>query len=123
MEVSQPAVESTSDAKVNGAGGDADVKPEEMTSKDYYFDSYAHFGIHEEMLKDEVRTLTYRNSMFHNKHLFKDKVVLDVGCGTGILSMFAAKAGARASQTMLRRSLQLITLTTSLRSLRAKLRR
>ena len=67
---------------------------EEMTSKDYYFDSYAHFGIHEEMLKDEVRTLTYRNSIWHNKHLFQDKVVLDVGCGTGILSMFAAKAGA-----------------------------
>ena len=64
-------------------------------SQDYYFDSYAHFGIHEEMLKDEVRTLTYRNSMYHNKHLFKDKVVLDVGCGTGILSMFAAKAGAK----------------------------
>jgi protein arginine N-methyltransferase 1 len=46
------------------------------------------------MLKDEVRTLTYRNSMWHNKHLFKGKIVLDVGCGTGILSMFAAKAGA-----------------------------
>jgi len=72
-----------------------DLSSEEMTSKDYYFDSYAHFGIHEEMLKDEVRTLTYRNSMYHNKHLFKDKVVLDVGCGTGILSMFAAKAGAK----------------------------
>ncbi|XP_057179435.1 protein arginine N-methyltransferase 8-B [Triplophysa rosa] len=39
------------------------LNPEEMTSRDYYFDSYAHFGIHEEMLKDEVRTLTYRNSM------------------------------------------------------------
>merc|ERR1711976_241108 len=50
----------------------------------------------EEMLKDEVRTLTYRNSMYHNKHLFKNKIVLDVGCGTGILSMFAAKAGAKA---------------------------
>ena len=48
-----------------------DLSSEEMTSKDYYFDSYAHFGIHEEMLKDEVRTLTYRNSMYHNKHLFK----------------------------------------------------
>jgi len=71
-----------------------DLKSAEMTSKDYYFDSYAHFGIHEEMLKDEVRTLTYRNSMWHNKHLFKGKTVLDVGCGTGILSMFAAKAGA-----------------------------
>merc|ERR1719226_373215 len=71
------------------------LNSEEMTSKDYYFDSYAHFGIHEEMLKDEVRTMTYRNSMYHNKHLFKDKVVLDVGCGTGILCMFAAKAGAK----------------------------
>ena len=66
-----------------------------MTNPDYYFDSYAHFGIHEEMLQDEVRTLTYRKAMLHNKHLFKDKVVLDVGCGTGILSMFAAKAGAK----------------------------
>jgi len=81
---------------------DVDQKPEadkvgvdEMTSKDYYFDSYAHFGIHEEMLKDEVRTLTYRNSMINNKHLFKDKIVLDIGCGTGILSMFAKKAGAK----------------------------
>lgn len=51
--------------------------------------------LNQEMLKDEVRTLTYRNSMYHNKHIFKDKIVLDVGSGTGILSMFAAKAGAK----------------------------
>ena len=64
-------------------------------------------GIHEEMLvsercsdriwfvsnlygagqKDEVRTRSYRDAIYQNKHLFKDKVVLDVGCGTGILSM------------------------------------
>lgn len=49
----------------------------------------------QEMLKDEVRTITYRNAIYHNKHLFKDKVVMDVGSGTGILSMFAARAGAR----------------------------
>lgn len=55
-------------------GPDKNVTAEEMTSRDYYFDSYAHFGIHEEMLKDEVRTLTYRNAMYHNKHLFKGKV-------------------------------------------------
>jgi protein arginine N-methyltransferase 1 len=68
---------------------------EDMTAKDYYFDSYAHFGIHEEMLKDTVRTTAYRDAMLNNPHLFKDKVVLDVGCGTGVLSMFAAQAGAR----------------------------
>merc|ERR1719169_276580 len=67
----------------------------DLTSKDYYFDSYSHFGIHEEMLKDEVRTQTYRNSILENKHLFKDKIVLDIGCGTGILSLFPASAGAK----------------------------
>lgn len=51
-------------------------------------------GIHEEMLKDSVRTGSYQRAIVDNKHLFKGKKVLDVGCGTGILSMFAAKAGA-----------------------------
>ncbi|XP_056014170.1 protein arginine N-methyltransferase 3-like isoform X2 [Ostrea edulis] len=62
---------------------------------DVYFGSYAHFSIHQEMLKDKVRTESYRDFMYRNPDLFKDKVVLDVGCGTGILSMFAARAGAQ----------------------------
>lgn len=65
------------------------------TSKDYYFDSYSHFGIHEEMLKDTVRTRTYQKAITQNKHLFRGKTVLDIGCGTGILSLFAAKTGAK----------------------------
>jgi hypothetical protein len=50
------------------------------TSKDYYFDSYAHHAIHEEMLKDEVRTKTYELAILQNKHLFQDKVRGRAGC-------------------------------------------
>ena len=51
-----------------------DLTSAEMTSKDYYFDSYAHFGIHEEMLKDEVRTLTHRYK-FEFLRFFKSDAV------------------------------------------------
>ena len=73
----------------------SNVSYDEQTSKDYYFDSYSHHGIHEEMLKDEVRTRTYQTAILNNKHLFENKIILDVGCGTGILSMFAVQAGAK----------------------------
>ncbi|XP_016837429.1 protein arginine N-methyltransferase 1 isoform X2 [Nasonia vitripennis] len=94
MDVVEPANSVAANKDVPATNCKDPVAVDDMTSRDYYFDSYAHYGIHEEMLKDEVRTVTYRNSMYHNKHLFKGKIVLDIGCGTGILSMFAAKAGA-----------------------------
>jgi len=62
---------------------------------DYYFGSYSHFYIHEEMLKDQIRTNAYRNAIENNPETFKDKIVLDIGAGTGILSIFAARAGAK----------------------------
>uniref|UniRef100_H2YHG7 Protein arginine N-methyltransferase 6 n=1 Tax=Ciona savignyi TaxID=51511 RepID=H2YHG7_CIOSA len=60
-----------------------------------YFESYADITVHEEMLGDDVRTNTYKKAIFNCYQSFKDKVVLDVGAGTGILSCFCAQAGAR----------------------------
>jgi len=68
------------------------VKHEKL---DYYFESYSHYGIHEEMIRDSIRTSAYKSAIMDNPSLFKDKVVLDIGCGTGILCLFAASAGAR----------------------------
>ncbi|XP_043525421.1 protein arginine N-methyltransferase 3 isoform X2 [Frieseomelitta varia] len=60
-----------------------------------YFNTYNHFAIHHEMLTDKVRTESYRDALLTNANKFSNCVVLDVGCGTGILSMFAAKTGSR----------------------------
>ncbi|PWA39939.1 Protein arginine N-methyltransferase [Artemisia annua] len=64
-----------------------------IVNKDY-FGSYSSFGIHKEMISDKVRTDAYRQAIVGNPSLLKGAVVLDVGCGTGILSLFAAQAGA-----------------------------
>lgn len=65
------------------------------SSADYYFDSYNHYGVHEDILKDYVTMSSYSRAIKQNAHLFRGAVVLDVGAGLGICSLLAAKAGAR----------------------------
>ena len=91
---SAPIGAASTDDKDKNATATTDVD-DTRTSQDYYFDSYAHHAIHEEMLKDHVRTQTYQTAITQNAHLFRDKVVLDVGCGTAILSLFCAQVGAK----------------------------
>ncbi|KAG4221567.1 hypothetical protein PC116_g29957, partial [Phytophthora cactorum] len=90
-DVDQAEAESSAAAKA-GKGKENGEKKEDDSQ--YYWDSYAGVDIHETMLKDAVRTDAYRDFIYNNKHLFAGKTVLDIGCGTGILSMFCARAGA-----------------------------
>jgi len=47
------------------------------------------------MIDDESRTAAYCDAIEKNSSYFRGKVVADVGCGSGILSLFAARAGAK----------------------------
>ncbi|XVE52324.1 hypothetical protein DITRI_Ditri02bG0113900 [Diplodiscus trichospermus] len=73
----------------------ADVVEKDIKKiNDSYFGSYGSFGIHRDMISDKIRTDAYREALLKNPSLLNGAVVMDVGCGTGILSLFAAQAGA-----------------------------
>ena len=55
--------------------------------------SYRDVAMHKVMLQDVVRTDAYEKSI--DAVVKPEHSVLDFGCGTGILAMFAARAGAR----------------------------
>eukprot|EP00741_Cyanophora_paradoxa_P016673 tig00020934_g16102.t1 len=87
----EPAAAGASGA---AAGGVSVQRPLFYAAEDaHYFGSYASLEIHEEMLKDDRRTLAYRDAIATSD--LKGKAVMDVGAGTGILSLFCARAGAR----------------------------
>jgi type I protein arginine methyltransferase len=60
-----------------------------------YFCTYAYLYHQKEMMEDYKRTGAYYQACTLNRAQFSGKVVLDVGTGSGILAIFAAKAGAR----------------------------
>ncbi|XP_011881807.1 PREDICTED: protein arginine N-methyltransferase 6 [Vollenhovia emeryi] len=61
---------------------------------DQYFKSYEELDIHQLMLSDKARVLAYKAAIFNSKEQFQDKIVMDVGAGSGILSVFCAQVGA-----------------------------
>lgn len=72
-----------------------DGKAPESDDWERYFCTYAYIYHQKEMLEDHKRTGAYYLACMQNRAQFANKVVLDVGTGSGILAIFAAKAGAR----------------------------
>uniref|UniRef100_A0A6U5M0R9 type I protein arginine methyltransferase n=1 Tax=Corethron hystrix TaxID=216773 RepID=A0A6U5M0R9_9STRA len=60
-----------------------------------YFCSYAQLYHQKQMLTDHKRMEAYYDAIMGNADVFRDKVVMDVGTGSGILAVWAAHAGAR----------------------------
>lgn len=69
----------------------SDLKAEDSTQ---CFQFHSCLSQQQNMLQDYMRTATYQRAILVNEADFKDKVVLDVGCGSGMLSFFAVQAGA-----------------------------
>lgn len=65
--------------------------PRSDAEDDWYFKEYGRVATHREMLEDEVRVRSFRKAIFAT---CRGKAVLDIGCGSGVLSLFAAQAGA-----------------------------
>ena len=66
----------------------------ELSSADYYFDSRAHYAAYQDTLHDNPTMGSLRKVIIQNKHLFRDKTVLVVGCGLSVVPMLASQAGA-----------------------------
>ncbi|KAK8333233.1 hypothetical protein V6Z11_A10G191800 [Gossypium hirsutum] len=67
----------------------------EPSSAKMYFHYYGQLLHQQNMLQDYVRTGTYYAAVIENRVDFTGRVVVDVGAGSGILSLFAAQAGAK----------------------------
>ncbi|KAL9407805.1 hypothetical protein AB3S75_046366 [Citrus x aurantiifolia] len=67
----------------------------EPSSAKMYFHYYGQLLHQQNMLQDYVRTGTYYAAVIENRADFTGRVVVDVGAGSGILSLFAAQAGAK----------------------------
>jgi len=66
----------------------------DASSVQSYFQYYAKLANQQNMLQDTVRTSLYRHAIVSNPTDFADKVIMDIGAGSGILSFFSCQAGA-----------------------------
>uniref|UniRef100_A0A6Q2YZU4 SH3 domain-containing protein n=1 Tax=Esox lucius TaxID=8010 RepID=A0A6Q2YZU4_ESOLU len=70
---------------------DPGKEEEDPWQDEEYFGNYGTLRLHREMLSDRPRTEAYRQVILTNSPHLRGKVVMDLGCGTGIISLFCAR--------------------------------
>ena len=86
------AVNASADGEIPSFNGDAQATAADFAN---YFCSYAMLYHQKQMLADHNRMAAYHSAILGNQDVFRDKVVMDIGTGSGILAVWAAQAGAR----------------------------
>jgi len=85
-------VNASSEGEIPSFRGDEKAKATDFAN---YFCSYAQLYHQKQMLQDHNRMAAYHSAILGNQEVFRDKVVMDIGTGSGILAVWAAQAGAR----------------------------
>ena len=102
MEIHLAAAAAAAAAAVGGQAAQVLAETERLgrAQRMEYLDSYGNLAVHRLMLEDRPRTESYRAAIRAAINQLKSRAnssairVLDVGAGTGVLSMFAAAAAA-----------------------------
>lgn len=66
-----------------------------LQSNEYYFDLRSHYSYYESALKDYAFVNAVSDAIGLNASKIRDKVVLEIGSGTGVFAMVIARTGAR----------------------------
>ena len=85
-------VNANQEGDIPSFGGDDQAKATDFAN---YFCSYAQLYHQKQMLADHHRMAAYHSAILGNQDVFRDKIVMDIGTGSGILAVWAAQAGAR----------------------------
>jgi len=97
LHVSIVASSTESETCSSGTAGACNSKTSPIldSPSEQLFSGYVTLYEQVQMLRDNIRMKAYYSAIMLNKEVFRDKVVLDVGAGSGILSLWAAQAGAK----------------------------
>lgn len=87
-----PFANTSGNGEIPSFNGDEKAKASDFAN---YFCSYAQLYHQKQMLADHNRMAAYHAAILGNSDVFKGKIVMDIGTGSGILAVWAAQAGAR----------------------------